>query len=343
MTGAARCMLGATVVLALCLQGPETGRAQTVREIEQRGVLRCAVMRAPGFAATDAAGRPAGFMVDLCRALAAAVLGDAEAVDVRRLARPQEFAALAAGDVDVSFAQTTWTFSRDAGRAVDFGPPVFYDEQSLAAWRDPDGGSPLSGRPATACASAGSTALTLLEDQTIRYARPWTLRVLPTWSDVLQAFLSRECGVAAVDRAVMANSLTELTTLTEKPVVADEPTTRQPIAPMAANDDRDWLTVIRWTMFALFLAEEKGVGAADVARKRETGDGETRRLLGGGAAEAAQRLGLQPDWAYRVIAQVGNYGEIFERNLGSGSPYRLTRGPNRPWTQGGLLYAPAWQ
>lgn len=342
MTGGRRCVLRMAAFFALVILLPAAGWTQTVRDIEQRGVLRCAVMRAPGFAATDADGRPAGFMVDLCRALAAAVLGDAEAVDIRRLAKPQEFAALEAGDVDVSFAQTTWTLARDMMRPLDFGPPVFYDQLSVAAWRDADGGSPLSGRPAAACAAAGSTALTLLEDLTIRHARPWTVRPLPNWSDVLQAFLSRECAVAAADRAVLLNSLAELT-LGEAPLIVDEPTARQPIAPLTSNQDRDWQVVVRWAMYALFLAEEKGVTARNASQKRSDEDGETRRLLSGGAPEAAQRLGLHPDWAFRMLTKVGNYGEIFDRNLGEGSAYRLSRGPNRPWTQGGLLYAPAWQ
>ncbi|RUQ71322.1 transporter substrate-binding domain-containing protein [Azospirillum doebereinerae] len=320
---------------------PDT--APVLAEIERRGVVRCGVSFNPGFAANDDSGRPVGFMVDLCRALAAAVLGKADAVEIRRLSKPQEFAAVAAGEVDVSFAQTSWTLTRDATLPIDFGPPVFHDEQGIAAWRLPDGRSPLQSGEATICVPAATTSHWALESYLARGEKPWTLRPLPTWPDALQAFIGRECTALATDRALLTAALRTLDAPADAIVIAEPPVpSREPIAPLAANTDRMWLAVVRWTMFALILADDAGVTGENAGFLRITGGSEVQRLLDG-LPDAARKVGLRPDWAYQAIAQVGNYGEIFERNLGARSPFQMERGPNKPWTQGGLLYAPVFQ
>lgn len=315
-----------------------------ISEIERRGALRCGVSYNPGFAANDKAGRPIGFMVDLCRALAAAVLGRADAVEVRRLSKPQEFAALTAGDVDVSFAQTSWTLARDAGNPVDFGPPVFHDEQGIAVWKRPDGRSPLEVGDATICTPVGSTSFANLDAYLARKERPgWTLRPVATWPDALQAFIGRECNALSTDRSLLVTALRGLEGNRDGLLVTTPPIpAREAVAPVASNRDRLWLSAIRWTMFALFLAEDAGVTGENAGFLRITGNSEVQRLLSGLPNEA-RKIGLRPDWAYQAIVQVGNYGEIFERNIGSRSPFGLERGSNRPWTQGGLLFAPVFQ
>jgi len=318
-------------------------RSPVLAEIDRRGVVRCGVSYNPGFAANDDAGRPVGFMVDLCRALAAAVLGKADAVEIRRLSKPQEFAAVAAGEVDVSFAQTSWTLTRDATLPIDFGPPVFHDEQGIAAWRLPDGRSPLDGGDATVCVPAATTSHRALEGFIARGEKPWSLRVFPTWPDALQAFIGRECALLSADKALLDTALRTLDAPKDAIVVTQPPVpSREPIAPLTSNTDRVWLAVVRWTMFALILADDAGVTGGNAGFLRITGNSEVQRLLEG-LPDAARRVGLRPDWAYQAIVQVGNYGEIFERNLGARSPFRLERGPNKPWTQGGLLYAPVFQ
>lgn len=327
-------------------------RSATLAEIERRGVVRCGVSYNPGFAANDDSGRPEGFMVDLCRALAAAVLGKADAVEIRQLSKPQEFAAVAAGEVDVSFAQTSWTLARDATLPLDFGPPVFHDAQGVAVWRRPDGRSPLEADEAvTVCVPAATTSHWALEGYLARGEKRWTLRTFPTWPDALQAFIGRECPALAADRAVLTAALRTVESTVESTAeppadtvaIVDPPIpSREPIAPLVADTDRMWLAVVRWTMFALFLADDAGVTGENAAFLRITGNSEVQRLLDG-LPDAADKLGLRSDWAYQAIVQVGNYGEIFERNLGSRSPFRLERGLNRPWTQGGLLYAPVFQ
>ncbi|WP_247894558.1 amino acid ABC transporter substrate-binding protein [Azospirillum sp. B510] len=312
-------------------------------EIERRGVVRCGVSFNPGFAANDDGGRPVGFMVDLCRALAAAVLGKADAIEIRRLSKPQEFDAVAAGEVDVSFAQTSWTLTRDVTHAVDFGPPVFYDVQGIAAWRLPDGGSALDGGELTVCMPAGTTTQAEMESLIAGGKRPWKLRSFPGWPDALEAFLSRDCAALGADRAQLTTALHMLGLPPDSLEITDAPlASREPLAPMTPNSDRNWMAAVRWTMFALFLADDAGVSGANANFQRITGGSEMRRLLSG-IPEVAAKAGLRPDWAYQAVVQVGNYGEIFDRNLGARSPFKLERGLNRPWTQGGLLYAPVFQ
>lgn len=313
-------------------------------EIERRGVVRCGVSFNPGFAANDDGGRPVGFMVDLCRALAAAVLGKADAIEIRRLSKPQEFAAVAAGEVDVSFAQTSWTLTRDATYAVDFGPPIFYDVQGIAAWRQPDGRSALDGE-LTVCVPAGTTTQAELETLIAGGKRPWKVRSFPGWPDTLEAFLSRDCAAISADRALLTTALHALDAPQDALEIVDTPSSlasREPLAPLTPNGDRNWMAAVRWTMFALFLTDDAGVSGANANFQRITGSNEMRRLLSG-MPEVAAKAGLRPDWAYQAVVQVGNYGEIFERNLGNRSPFKLERGLNRPWTQGGLLYAPVFQ
>ncbi|MGQ9371933.1 transporter substrate-binding domain-containing protein [Azospirillum sp. ST 5-10] len=336
-------------LLALCLPllalaaGPVPAPSPVIRDIQARGVVRCGVVIAPGFAAHDAAGRPVGFMVDLCRALAAAVLGDADAIDLRRSSKPLEFAALENGDVDVSFAQTSWTMERDSALPLDFGPVVFHDGQGFAGWRGRDGVPAFAGDEATVCVTESSTAQSNLRDHMAATGKRWSVRPYKSLDDALQAFLGRECTVLSTDRALLTTMLQALHEPIDDLVVSPDTIAREPVAPLVASRDRTWLTVVRWTMHALVLAEEKAVESQNAARLRdESGDSEVRRLLSG-VPGATRRLGLADDWAFQVIRQVGNYGEIFERNLGARSPFGLPRGPNRLWRQGGLLYALPFQ
>ncbi|HYH20640.1 MAG TPA: transporter substrate-binding domain-containing protein [Azospirillum sp.] len=321
----------------------QTPPSSVLAAIQQRGTVRCGVTYSPGFAANDASGRPVGFMVDLCRALAAAVLGNAEAIELRRMSKPQEFIALEGGDIDVSFAQTSWTFPRDATYRIDFGPPVFHDQQGVAAWPRDDGRPPLQGGGVTVCVPAATTSHRTLEEYVARTGQPWQIRQYPTWPDALQAFIGKECAAISTDHSLLTAALRAPDFPKPGAEIAPLPVpAREPVAPVTANADRTWVGVVRWTMFALMLAEEKGVTADNAAILSTTGGSEVQRLLQG-IPDVAERVGLRADWAYQAITQVGNYGEIFDRNIGDRSPYRLPRGPNRPWSRGGLLYAPVFQ
>jgi general L-amino acid transport system substrate-binding protein len=313
-----------------------------LKNIQQRGVVRCSVSTASGFASHDASGRPVGLMVDFCRAIAAAVFGNAEAVEFRHFARTKEYNAVESHEVDVSFAMNSWAPTGTAGRRIDFGPVVFYDSQNLAAWSTNNSKSIRDRQEAVVCVTAGSSVKQNLEASIRANEQKWTFRTRNTWEETLQAFLSRECSMVAEDRTVLTTAFHDLPQSDSEIAIDGNAISRDALVPVVASGDRQWLLVVRWTMFALILAEEKGITSANALDKRLNGDLETRRLLNG-VPNVGVKLGLTDDWAFQVISRLGNYGEVFERNLGKGSPFRVDRQLNKPWTQGGLLYSPPFQ
>lgn len=326
--------------LPLC-EAAWAGDGAVVREIKRRGAVRCGVGSAPGLSARDVSGRPIGMMVDMCRALAAAVLGNPDAIEVRRLERFQEFNAIATGEVDVSFASSSLTLSRSADLSVAFGPVIYYDGQAIAARRG-DARVAADIRDATVCVADNTTSVINVADYIRAHGRQWKVRTYPTWDEALQGFLSQDCALIASDRLVLAASLLSVPEIRGQVILFDDVLSREPIAPVLPASDGKWQIVVRWVMFALFLADDKGVTAANVAIRRQDPDSEIQRMLAG-VPGVPPLLGLPDSWAYDVIAGVGNYGEIFDRNIGQGSSLGMGRGVNRPWTQGGLLYAFVFQ
>ncbi|MDR3440086.1 transporter substrate-binding domain-containing protein [Telmatospirillum sp.] len=338
-------LIGLTVALFLvpiATLAAETG-GSVLKEVRQLGVVRCSVSTANGFASHDESGRPIGFMVDLCRAVAAATLGNAEAIELRRFSRSQEYSAIENGDIDVSFAMNGWTLTRPPGHKIKFAPPIFYDSQAIAAWRDV-AMKPVDDRQkSVVCVPTESSAKENMETLIRRTGRKWTLRTLNSWEEAVQAFLGRECSLLTGNRTALINSLRSLQRAQDGDIVIlPEAISRQALAPMVSANDHQWESIIRWTIYALFIADEKGITAASVRTLRVSGDQETKHLLEGVSAVGSS-LGLANDWVSRVITQVGNYGEIFERNLGTESPFHMERGLNKPWTQGGLLYSAPFQ
>jgi general L-amino acid transport system substrate-binding protein len=329
----------ATIALSLALASSSASAGSVLKDIQQRGVVRCSISTASGFASHDTSGRPVGLMVDFCRAIAAAVLGTAEAIELRQLPRAKEYNAVESREIDVSFAMDSWMSSRETGRKIDFGPAIFYDTQGLAAWSAHFPKSAKDRPEAVVCVTTGSSAKRNIEAMIRTSGQKWTLRTRNSWEETLQAFLSRECSMVAGDQTVLINAFQELQQSGTDIEISSDVISRDALAPVVAAGDHQWLLVVRWAMFALILAEEKGITTANVQDKRTNGDLETKRLLNGIPAIGA-KLGLVDDWAYQVISRVGNYGEIFERNLGKNSPFHRDRGLNKPWAQGGLLYSP---
>jgi len=325
--------------LALLAIPTSADAGSVLKDIRQRGVVRCSVATASGFASHDASGRPVGLMVDFCRSIAAAVLGNAEAIELRHLPRTKEYNAVESREIDVSFAMDSWMASRETGRKIDFGPAIFYDSQGLAAWSTHAPQSARDRPDAVVCVTTGSSAKRNIETMIRTTGQKWTLRARNSWEETLQAFLSRECSMVAGDQTVLITSLQDLQQFGNEIEIFSDVLSRDALAPVVAAGDHQWLLVVRWAMFALILAEEKGITTANVLDKRTNGDLETKRLLNGIPAIGA-KLGLADDWAYQVISRVGNYGEIFERNLGKNAPFHRDRGLNKPWAQGGLLYSP---
>ena len=340
-SAAALIAMSAVMMSAVAISGVAGAAAEpTLERVRAAGALRCAVDYTPGFSGVAGpTGRPAGLDVDVCRAIAAAVLGDASAVEPLRVNTANKFKGLMSGELDVALGMATWTYGRDAGLKVSFPAVIYYDGQGFMTWRD-SGLSQLSDlRGKTICVQVGATSQANLDD--LNQRENLALVQLPAQSseEKFTAFIRRQCDAVTGDRSELAARRGAMEGMRERWAILPETISREPLAPAVAQADPQWADIVRWVVFALIVAEQKGVTSANIDHFNGPADGETKRLLGLEPGFGAA-LGLDDQWARRVVAQVGNYGEIFNRHLGPDSPVGLERGLNAPWTRGGLLYAP---
>ncbi len=316
------------------------GQAGTIERIKSKGVVSCGAATTPGFSSNDANGKPVGLMVDFCRALAAAVLNDANAIQMISSTKRLEFQALEEGTVDVSFAQTTWTLSRDVQYQIDFGPIIFFDGQAVALRKnDQKYTHPTDVKSGKICAIEGSTSLKNIINFIGQNQLDWQIIKFTSLSDTLQGFLGKDCDLITSDLSILKASLLDVS---NEITIFPETFSREPIAPVISNEDRNWLAVVRWVHYALFLAEEKGLTSQNVEEMRQAGSREIQRLLKGNQS-FSDKTGLPLDWASAVISAVGNYGEIFDRNIGETTVYKFPPTANKPWSEGGAFYAPVFQ
>ncbi len=330
---------------ALTVAGLAAGAAgaATLDDVKARGKLNCGVTTGLiGFAAPDANGEWKGFDVAVCRAVAAAVLGDATAVEFVPTTGKTRFTALASGEIDVLARNTTWTFSRDVDLKFDFIGVNYYDGQGfmvpkalgVSSAKDLDG--------ATVCIQTGTTTELNLAD----FFRVNNISYEPvpieTNAEAQQQYLAGACDVYTTD----ASGLAATRAAFENPgdhVLLPEIVSKEPLGPLVRHGDSEWGDVVRWTLNALIAAEELGVSSANVGEMASsTNNPEIARLLGT-EGELGAMLGLDADWAKRAIETQGNYGEIFATNIGEDTPIGLARGLNAQWTDGGLLYSPPFR
>jgi general L-amino acid transport system substrate-binding protein len=314
-------------------------------DVQARGQLICGVNGAlPGFSFLDeATGDYTGFDVDFCRALAAAVLGDPELVEFRNVATDQRGPLLQSGDIDVLIRNTTWTVSRDTSWGL-FGPTTFYDGQAImvnSTLTDATAIDDLAG--ATVCVQTGTTTELNLTD---RLGDSITPQTFPEIDPTYAAYEEGRCDAVTSDRSQLVARRTAF----ENPddhLILEEVMSKEPLGPVAPLGDDQWFNIVKWVVYATIEAEEHGITQANVADTAETSDNPVvLRLLGQTVPDTdpfESGLGLEPDWVIDVISAVGNYGEIYERNLGAGTPFELERGLNSLWTDGGLLYAPPYR
>ncbi|GAA0566915.1 amino acid ABC transporter substrate-binding protein [Caenispirillum bisanense] len=313
---------------------PDTG---TLAKVRDRGVLLCGVNEESGFAQRDASGRYVSLRADLCRAVAAAVLADGEAVTFVPLFSAARFKALAEGEIDVLLGGATWTLARESAFGIHFTGTNFFEGQGFIAHRNLGYRSLADVERAVVCVIAETT--------TVENLRAWIRSTgkdvkpveLVTSDGAWNAFLAHNCDLMTNDLAGMVMALRDRTPDPDDFVVFPDVISREPLSPAVRNNDPQWEAIIRFTVNAVILAEAKGVTAAAARARQETDDPEVRRLLGLDPGIGAP-VGLDDDWARRIIAAVGHYGEIFDRNLGAGSRYKMERGLNALWTDGGLLY-----
>lgn len=324
------------------IEAAKAGDSRTLRAVRARGRVRCGVNPGlAGFALPDSRGVWRGFDVDFCRALAAAVLGDADKVTYVPLTNERRFEALKTGQVDLLSRNTSWTFARDAGEAVDFAGIMYFDGQGFLAPRSLNLQSAAELGGARICVQSGTTSEQNLADWFRSHGLTYTPVSLPTQARAREAYRAERCDVITSDISSLASARSLLNNPSDH-VLLPEVISKEPLGPVVRQGDPVWTDIVRWTRNALVLAEELGVTSENVADLRKTSaDPEVRRLLG---AEAGfgQQLGLSDDWAFRAIKAVGNYGEMFERHLGPDSALRLERGQNALWNapRAGLLYSP---
>lgn len=311
----------------------------TLNKIKQAGTVVCGVSTGvPGFSQPDSQGRYSGLDVDICKAIAAAVLGDPEKVKYVPLTAQQRFTALQSGEVDVMSRNTTFTLQRDAELGLNFAPVVFYDGQGFMVPKKLNVKSAKELNGATVCVQPGTTTELNLADYFRANNMQFQPLVIEKLDELVSAYLSGRCDAITTDRSALAGLRTGRMSNPDEHVILPEAISKEPLAPAVRQGDDEWDDIVRWVVYALIEAEEKGITAQNVDDKAQSQDPDVKRMLGV-TPGMGKALGLDEKWAYNAIKAVGNYGEIFERNVGDKSPLKLDRGLNDLWTRGGLMYA----
>ncbi|WP_213684332.1 amino acid ABC transporter substrate-binding protein [Roseicyclus sp.] len=314
--------------------------AQTLADVQARGSLKCGSNEGlAGFAFPDANGNMQGFDVALCRAIAAATLGDAQAVEFVPLTSQTRFTALAAGEVDVLVRNSTWTFTRDNDLGLDFVGVNYYDGQGFMVRKDLGVSSARELDGATVCIQTGTTTELNLADFFRVNAISYEPVPVATNAEGQQQYLAGACDVYTTDISGLAATRATFENAGDH-VILPEVVSKEPLGPVVRHGDNAWGDIVRWTLFALLAAEEHEITSANVREiaSAATDNPEINRMLGT-EGELGQKLGLSSDWIVNVISSVGNYGEIFEAYIGENTPVGLARGLNAQWTNGGLMYA----
>ncbi|MGH9245931.1 MAG: amino acid ABC transporter substrate-binding protein [Acidimicrobiales bacterium] len=320
-------------------------------EVRERGTLRCGVNDTiPGFGFADDQGNFAGFDIDYCRVIAAGILGDADAVEFVAITAPeQRFPALQSGDIDVLVRNTTWTASRDGELGAAFVATTFYDGQGMMVRVD-SGVTEIDGLAnRTICTTTGTT--TELNLTTRMTGIPYTPRNFQDNDQIREAFIQEQCDAWTSDKSQLAAHRSTFPDAEGGPdalVILEETFSKEPLGPAVRDGDQAWFDAVQWTIFATMQAEEFGISQENLDQMLESEDPAVERFLGlevgDPPAPFDPQLGLDPDFAVNIVQLVGNYGEIYERNLGSGTPLGLIRDntQNALWTDGGLIYAPPY-
>jgi general L-amino acid transport system substrate-binding protein len=310
-----------------------------LESVKQRGFLRCGVNTGlPGFSHADERGNWTGLDVDLCRAVAAAVLGDAARARYTPLTAKERLTAVQSGEVDLLSRNTTWTLTRDTALGLDFAGVNYYDGQGFMVTRGLGVKSAKELDGAAVCILAGTTTELNLADYFRTHEMDYLPVVFDTGDQTVKGFEAGRCDVLTSDRSQLYGLRIKLAK-PQSAVVLPEVISKEPLGPVVRQGDDTWFDVVRWTLFAMINAEELGVTSANAEQMKGSSNPEVRRLLGV-EGNTGKGLGLSHEWAYRIIKQVGNYGEVFERNVGQGSPLEIERGLNALWKDGGLQYAP---
>jgi general L-amino acid transport system substrate-binding protein len=332
-------MICASLVAALATLPSWGVHAATLDTIKQRGSLICGVNQGlPGFGDKDAQGNWAGFDVDLCRAIAAAIFEDPKKVSFVPLSASERFDALKAGKIDVLSRNSTWTLDREAGSGLLFAAVTYYDGQGFMVARSLQVTSALELDKRSVCVQKGTTTQLNLADYFRANSMTYRELAFETLAEALKAFEGGQCEVFTSDQSALYAARITLA----KPEIADilpDVISKEPLGPVVRSDDVAWFDIVKWVAFALVDAEELGIGSSTAAEALASTKPDVRRFTGADG-DFGRRLGLGNAWALQAVRAVGHYGELFERNIGSHSRLGVPRGLNQLWSAGGILYAP---
>lgn len=331
-------------IMAACVLGlaaHATSHAGPVLDgIKKRGTLRCGVTTGvAGFSAPEQGGKWKGLDVDICRAIAAAVLGDADKVSYTPLNAQQRFAALQSGQIDILSRITSWTLTRDASLGLHYVAVTYFDGQGFIVPKKLKVGNARQLKGAQVCVQSGTTTEKNLADYSRRYQLNLKPVVYDTYEAAFKAYFSGRCQAYTTDASGLASVRNKEAPKPDDHIILPDLISKEALGPMVKRGDDEWLAIARWTIYALLEAEEMGLTQANIDKRKQEADPAIARLTGTGE-DMGKLLGLDKEWALRAVRAVGNYGEIFDRHVGPGSALKLPRGLNRLWTQGGLMYPP---
>lgn len=320
-------------------QGQPKGRLATVLT---RGTLLCGVSgELPGFSFVDQKGVYSGLDVDVCRAIAAALFDNPDAVEFRNLNAKERFTVLQTGEIDILSRNTTLTTSRDTSVGLEFAPVVFHDSQGIMVKKTSNIRTLADLRNRSICIQTGTTTEQNLTDQMQKRSIAYKPIVFEDVNTVFATYAEGRCDGVTADRSQLISRRTTLPN-PDNHTILEDPLSKEPLAPAVASGDAAWADVVRWSIFALMEAEELGITSKNLAQFSNSKDPSVRRFLGLDG-ELGKGMGIPNDFAARIVKHVGNYGEVYDRNLGPQTNLNLPRGQNNLWTKGGLLFSPPFR
>ena len=332
---------GAATVMAFASQA---SAGSTLDAVKQKGFVQCGVAATgiPGFATVDDKNQWQGLDIDICRTVAAAIFADPAKVKFTPLSAKERFTALQSGEVDILARNATWSLLRDTALGLDFPVVNYYDGQGFMVHKSLGVSSALELSGAKVCTQTGTTTELNLADFFRANGLKYTPVVFENNDEVNKAYEAGRCDVLTTDQSGLYATRVKLANPDDH-VILPEVISKEPLGPAVRQGDDEWFDVVKWTLYALIQAEEFGITSANVEQvKAETQNPDIQRFLGV-IEEKGKELGLPNDFAIKIVAQVGNYGESFDRNLGPNTPLKIQRGLNALWTNGGLMYNPPFR
>jgi len=327
------------LALAVMVVFAQAASAQTLKAVKDRGMLNCGANgQLAGFGMPDAQGKWTGMDVDICRAIAAAIFNDASKAKFVPLSAKDRFTALQSGEVDVLSRNTTWTSSRDSALGISFTGVDYYDGQGFMVRKSLKVNSALELNGASVCVQQGTTTELNLADYFRAHNMQLKSVTFATSDEAIKAYDAGRCDAYTTDASGLYAERLKLANPADH-MVLPEIISKEPLGPSVRQGDDQWFTVVKWVLFAMMDGEELGITSKNVDQMLTSTNPEVKRFVGTEGAYGEQ-IGLTKDWAVRIIKLVGNYGEVFDRNVGAGSPLKIDRGMNKLWNKGGIQYAP---